>query len=71
MRFEYWQRLRDIPVENLIFLDEAGVNLAFTRKLSRAIPGQRAYGEKPSNNRKNVSVIGAVSLKEVIVQWSG
>jgi transposase len=71
MRFEYWQLLRDIPVENLIFLDEAGVNLGFTRKLSRAIPGQRAYGEKPSNNRKNVSVIGAVSLKEVIVQWSG
>lgn len=27
-RFEYWKLLRGIPVEDLIFLDESGVNLS-------------------------------------------
>lgn len=41
-RFEYWHLLRGIPVENLVFLDESGVNLSFTRKGARALSGKRA-----------------------------
>jgi hypothetical protein len=31
MRRDFWSKIRDVPVEDLIFLDEAGVNLAFVR----------------------------------------
>jgi transposase len=51
-------------------LDESGINLAMVRKMSRSLKGERAYGEKPGTNRQNVSVISAVSLTEVLVQWS-
>jgi transposase len=63
--------LRGIPVENLIFLDESGVNLSFIRKCARALPGQRAYAQKPNRKGKNVSGIGAISLKGLLTQWSG
>jgi hypothetical protein len=69
-RFAYWQLLRGIPVENLIFLDESGVNLSLIRQCARALPGQRAYSEKPHRKGKNVSVIGAISLKGLLTQWS-
>lgn len=62
--------MRSIPVENLIFLDESGVNLSLIRRCARALPGKRAYGEKPNRKGKNVSVIGAISFKGLLVQWS-
>ena len=47
------------------------MNLSFIRQLARAFPGQRAYGEKPNRKGKNVPVIGAISLKGRLAQWSG
>ncbi|WP_442943805.1 hypothetical protein [Nostoc sp.] len=41
------------------------------RKCARALPGQRAYAQKPNRKGKNVSVIGAISLKGLLTQWSG
>ncbi len=57
-------------MENLIFLDESGVNLSFIRKCARALSGERAYAPKPNRKGKNVSVIGAISLKGLLTQWS-
>ncbi len=58
--------MRDIPVEDLVFLDEAGVNLALVRLYARAPRGQRARGSRPHQRGKNVSMIGAISLTEIV-----
>jgi len=50
----------------LIFLDEAGVNLALIRLYARAAKGQRARGTRPHKRGKNVSMIGAIALKGII-----
>lgn len=52
--------------ENLIFIDEAGVNLALVRLYARALRGHRARGSQPNKRGKNVSIIGAISLKKVV-----
>lgn len=62
--------VQDLPLANLIFLDESGVNLSFVRKMARSLQGERAYGEHPNTGGQNVSVISAVSVEEVLVQWS-
>lgn len=62
--------MQGIPPENLVFLDESGINLSFIRRCARAIQGKRAYGERPHRRGKNVSVIGAVSLNGLLTQWS-
>jgi transposase len=69
-RFDYWQLLKGLLLENLIFLDESGVNPSFIRKCARAVQGNRADGERPCRKGKNVSVIGAISLKGLVTQWS-
>jgi transposase len=69
-RFEYWKLLRGIPPEDLIFLDESGINLSLIRKHARSLGGQRAYGERPNRKGRNVSVIGAISVKGLLTQWS-
>ncbi len=58
---EFWLKIRDVPVKDLIFLDEAGVNLALVRLYARALRGQRARGTRPQKRGKNVSMIGAIA----------
>jgi transposase len=62
--------LQGIAPEDLIFLDESGINLALIRRCARSLQGTRAYGERPNRRGKNVSVIGAISLSGLLVQWS-
>ena len=66
LRVEFWEKIRSIPPEDLVFIDESGLNLAFTRLYARALKGQRARGDSPSKRGKNVSTIGAISEKEII-----
>ena len=57
-------------MQDLIFIDESGVNLAFTRLFARSPKGQRARGERPQQRGQNVSMIGAIGFKGVITQVS-
>lgn len=60
--------MQGILAKDLIFIDEAGINLAMTRLFARAPKGQRAHGKRPNQRGKNVSLIGAISLTRVITQ---
>jgi transposase len=61
-RYNYWQKLREIRPEDLIFIDETGVNLAMVQLYARSLKGTRAYGEKPHSDRQNITLIGAIGL---------
>lgn len=58
----YWKLIREIPVSDLVFLDETGVNLAMQAAYARSPQGHRAYSEQPAKKGKNVSIIGAITL---------
>jgi transposase len=47
----------------LIFIDEAGVNIAMTRPYARSLQGTRAHATKPCNKGKNMTMLGALSLE--------
>ena len=66
LRVDFWSKIRDVSVEDLVFLDEAGVNLALVRLYARALRGQRARGTRPQKRGKNVSMIAAISLKGIV-----
>ena len=52
-----------IAPENLVFLDESGVNRTMTRLYARSLRGTRAFGSAPRNWGDNVSTLGALSLR--------
>jgi len=56
--------------EDLVFIDETGMNLSMVRLYGRALEGQRAYGERPYTRGKNVTLIGALSLTGFIAAWT-
>jgi transposase len=65
-RGDFWEKIRDIKVEDLIFIDESGVNLAMIRLYARALKGKRARGVKPQKRGQNISIISALSLEKVL-----
>ena len=65
-RVEFWEIIREVRVEDLIFIDESGVNLAMVRLYARALRGKRARGKRPQKRGKNISMLTALSLKEVV-----
>lgn len=68
LRGEYWQKIQAIKASDLVFIDESGVNLGMTRGQARAIKGERAYGNRPQQRGKNVTLIGAIALKGLVAQ---
>jgi transposase len=53
-------------LKDLIFIDESGVNLARVRLYARSLKGEKATGLKPTKRGKNVSIIGAMSVNEIL-----
>ncbi|WP_085961803.1 IS630 family transposase [Crocosphaera chwakensis] len=65
-RVKFWETIRDVKTNNLIFIDESGVNLAMLRLYARSLKGTRARGEKPQKRGKNISIISALFLDKVL-----
>ncbi len=66
LRAEYWTTIGSVNLEDLVFIDEAGVNIAMTRLFARSPQGSRAYGDRPDGRGKNVTMIGAMSTEGII-----
>jgi len=65
LRHDYRRWLDKIDVQNLVFVDEAGLNLSMTRLFARALEGERAIGSIPGNSG-NVTLLGGLSLDGLI-----
>ena len=62
-RIDYWQAVSSIAPEDLVFIDEAGVNLAMVRLYARSPRGQRAIGTRPQRRGQNVSMVEALTME--------
>jgi hypothetical protein len=65
LRLEYWEKVKNIEPRNLVFLDETGVLRLFKQKSCFQL-GTRAEAVKPFYRGKKVTVIGAISLTQVV-----
>lgn len=66
MRLDYWESVKNIDVENLVFLDETGILLGLTRTHARSQQGTRAYAFTPFYRGTKVTAICAISSKKVV-----
>ena len=66
LRGDYWERIKQIDPKDLVFLDEMGVLRGLTRTHARRLQGTRAYDLKPFYRGAKVTVIGAVTIKQVL-----
>jgi transposase len=62
LREEFEQRSLGFALEHLKFIDETGMNLAFTRLYGRAAPGVRVVESVPQNYGENISLLAALGV---------
>ena len=66
LRVQYWHSIGEVKLENLVFVDETGSNLAMTRRYARALRGSRAYNDAPYQRGNNLTLIGAMALRGLV-----
>ena len=66
LRVEYWHEIGAVNLEDLVFVDETGSNLAMTRRYARSVRGSRAYNHAPYGRGQNVTLIGAMALRGLV-----
>jgi transposase len=65
-RVDYWHRIRDIALEKLVFIDETGFWVGMSRRVARALKGQKAYHFRESYRGKKLTMIGAIKRGEIL-----
>lgn len=63
---EYWEKVKHIDPEDLVFIDEMGVLLGLTRTCARSQRGLRVYDFRPYYRGARVSVMGGISFQKVL-----
>ena len=64
-RQEFQQDMANMPVEKLVFIDEARIHMGMVRRYGRAPIGTRVEGDKPYNMGSNSSLVGALGLSGI------
>jgi hypothetical protein len=59
-----------IETDNLIVIDEVGVNQSMTRTHARSKKGQRAHGSKPYRRGENLTMIAALAMSAEFTQFT-
>jgi transposase len=57
--------IKDIPIRNLIFLDESGANLRMAPLYGRAPGGERIFNAVPFNRGNRMTMISAISFEKI------
>ena len=65
-RAEFLERIREIPPERLIYLDESGVTTQMTRLYARGLGGARIAEAAPQDHWKILTILGAMSTRGII-----
>src|ERR1700751_2229237 len=65
-REEFLERIRAIPPERLIYLDESGVTTSMTRRYGRCVGGRRIHEATPGGHWKILTIVSAMSTRGLI-----
>ena len=65
-REEFVERIRAIPPERLIYLDESGVTTSMTRLYGRCVGGRRIHEATPGGHWKILTILSAMSMRGMV-----
>ena len=65
-RLDYWNRIRDIPVEKLIFIDETAFWVGMSRDVARSLRDKKALCLRQFYKGRKMTLIGAIKKEGVV-----
>ena len=70
---EYLEKIKDIPKEKIIYVDETGIDRFFYRKYARALRGEKIFGQVKGNKFQRTNIVAAQSGNKILapLQYKG
>jgi len=65
-RVDYWQEVKDVAPENLIFIDESALWEGMERSVARSPKGRKAFCLRAAYKGQKHTLIGAISIKGLV-----
>lgn len=65
-RVDYWNRIKDVAPDKLVFIDETGFWVGMSRSVARALKGKRAYHLRTFYRGQKLTLIGAIKRGEIL-----
>lgn len=62
--------MQRLHAQDLVFVDESGINTAMTRRYARSLMGERALGRVPAGHWRQLTLLGGLSLEGLIACMS-
>lgn len=68
-RKNYWEIMAECVAKHLIFIDESGLPLSFTRLYGRAVPGERVVDAAPYQPDDKWTLVAALGWRDLTAPW--
>ncbi|NJL99328.1 MAG: hypothetical protein HC924_11210 [Synechococcaceae cyanobacterium SM2_3_2] len=65
-RLDYWDRIRDVPVDKLVFIDETGFWVGMSRDVVRSLSGKKALCLRQFYKGRKMTLIGTIKKEGVV-----
>lgn len=67
-RVEYREKVRDVPVRKMIFIDRVAFWVGMTRDVARSEKGKKSFCLRPFYKGRKMTLIGAISIEGVVAK---
>jgi hypothetical protein len=64
-REEYLEKIKSIPLQDIVYIDESGITHQMIKEKCWAKKGQNIIGERSGKNRERTSVLAALNGNEI------
>ena len=70
---EYLEKIKDVPKEKIVYIDETGIDRCLSRKYGRSPKGDRVYGKVYGRKFERTNIVAAQQGKRIIapLQYEG
>ena len=70
---EYFEKIKDVPKEKIVYIDETGIDKCLSRKYGRSPKGERVYGKVYGHKFERTNIVAAQQNNQILapLQYKG
>ena len=63
---EYWEKIKDIPKEEIVYIDETGIDKCLMRKYGRSPKGVKVYGRVYGHKFARTNIVAPLMFEGIM-----
>ena len=70
---EYLEKIKDVPKEKIVYIDETGIDKCLSRRYARSLKGEKVYGKVYGHKFERTNIVAAQQNNQILapLQYKG